>query len=316
MSYDWRMKFCWRIVVFLFLTTSCYAEDPCQKVFRLSCQDVTVNLDEGSQIKSLSELAAQGREVIPEIKNEMIAVLRRRVVDQKILVGMVSRVQSVQVVITENSDAMSYNHSFHRVNVGMLFFKEINTPFRIHPSLFSFIQAVSHEIAHSIDPCMLQLGLGGTKNLPSLLNLAGMTLDESITVYPIQSLQCLSNSSVSVGLGFGEIDEKSFDSNHPMFGKPLCAALRLNETLSDYLAAEVLNSLIRRKFSHLTQEQLINGLANVYSINCHAKSPPSEGSAMIHPSGSTRLAWIVLKHPGIREALQCGPVQDSKQYCD
>lgn len=305
------------ICSFLFLFSTAYAEDPCQEAFRLACQDVTVNLDEGSRIQTLSELAQLGRQLIPEIKQEMITVLRQRVVDETLLRGIIVRIQNIEVVIAENTEAMSYNHELNRVNVGMLFFKEFNPPYRVHPSIFSFIQAVSHEIAHAFDPCILQLPVGeqAAQQTPALLNLNGLTSQQAIAAYPISSLQCLADPNISVGMGYGPVNDENVNPSHPKYGKPLCQVLRLNETMSDYLAAEVLNLFIQKKFSYLTHQLLIHGVANIYSIHCHAKSPPENGSSVVHPNAATRLAWIVLKQPGIRDRLQCGSSQDMKKYC-
>ena len=303
------------LISFLFCFQShAKSEDGCQEAMRLSCQDVTVNLDEGTGFQNLSQLALYGRQIIPDLKNEMIEVLKRYVSNQQILNGMIDRIKKIEVVIDEKTDVMSYTHDFNRVNVGMLFFKEVNAPYRVHPSLFSFIQAVSHEIAHAVDPCLIQVPVGNTGSLPPLMDMFGLSLNQAISSYPISSLQCLANSNVSVGIGTGEVDLE--DPQKPELNKPLCRATRLNESLSDYLAAEVLSALIQKRFQSLTRQQLIHGVANIYSIHCHAKSPAGDGPAMVHPNAATRLAWIVLKQPVIRTALQCDlDLAEIKQYC-
>ena len=221
---------------------------------------------------------------------------------------MVRRIMEAKVKIELGSAEMSYNPEENQVHAGMLFFQEDRSEQRRNFSLFSFVQAVGHELAHSIDPCNATKTIGGRHS--AFLRVERRTLAQAIESYPIRALSCLA-SPASVGIGAPSMGDATRTQN----GAELCRKIRLSETFADYMAAEVLSLFAQKVAPILTRQQLINGFANIYSLTCHAKYTPQSGGEAVHPNVATRVAWIMLSHESIRQQLGCAPSAIERPYC-
>lgn len=282
--------------------------DSCVEVYRLSCKERAAHFIEDDPLSNLNDLQAVSESILPHLMTLWEEQLKGKISDPEVAESAIKRIQNIYFLFNPTSDQMSYSFQSNRVHVGMRFFAEITPPYQENPSLFSFIQAVSHEVAHAIDPCNSQkinLGLGETKPLwkPSNQSIAAQ-----IAAFPFGPLSCLA-SSQSVGIG---LDDQREQLKEP---KNLCETLRLNEAFADHWASEILAKYWKKYSQKMSLKSRIHAAANVYAPHCHSKVSPAEGHWNIHPNVPTRLDWILLLQPEIREFLRCTTANQSKVFC-
>ena len=203
-------------------------------------------------------------------------------------------------------------------------------------SEYQLIQLISHELAHSIDPCFIQFDF--KSNSAPIINYEGSDSPEKI--YPFPIIECLrSEDSIQAFRPnyrpyphhyysmYYDTQNTPYNSHPPSRPSrpppPFCHHDdQIGESFCDWLATEILfrhmNS--NSKLSGNDKNQHINGIASIYRSHCY----PKDGLGLSelgqdigrHPASIDRLERITLAHPGIRRKL-CGKNVKSKvRYCD
>ena len=176
----------------------------------------------------------------------------------------------------------------------------------------NWLETISHELAHSIDPCAIQFDF--KSNSAPIINYEGS--DNPEKTYPFPIIECLRS----------EDSIKAFRpdySSYPFLDLFCHRKDQIMESFCDWLATEILfrhmNS--NSKLSGNNKNQHINGIASIYRPDCNPKDglgPSRLGQETLsrHPMSIDRLERITFAHPGIRRKL-CGKNVKSKvKYCD
>ena len=177
-------------------------------------------------------------------------------------------------------------------------------------SEYQLVDTISHELAHSIDPCNIQLDF--KLNSAPIINYEGSDNPEKI--YPFPIIECLRSE--------GSI--QAFRPDYNSYPFPFCHDKdQINESFCDWLSAEILfrhmNS--NSKLSGNDKNQHINGIASLFRPACNptdglGPSRLGQDTDGPHPATIDRLERIFLAHPGIRRKL-CGEnVKSEVRYCD
>ena len=187
-------------------------------------------------------------------------------------------------------------------------------------SEYQLVHIISHELAHSIDPCNIQLDF--KSNSAPMINFKESDnpiinfkeSDNPEKIYPFPIIECL-RSKGSV---------RAFRPKYPLYPfRPFCKDKdQMKESFCDWLAAEILfrhmNS--NSKLSKNNENQHINGIASIFRLSCNpidGLGPSKLGQDIgRHPAPIDRLERILLAHPGIRRKL-CGEnAKSDVKYCD
>ena len=199
-------------------------------------------------------------------------------------------------------------------------------------SEYMLVFVISHELAHSIDPCLIQFDSQG-KFSTTIINYERGDSPEKI--YPFPIIECLrSEGSVQAFRPNYPLHSlypiyypNSYPQQHPHHPPPptpFCyySKDQIGESFCDWLATEILfrhmNS--NSRLSGNNKNQHINGIASTFRFFCEPKDGlgPSKLGQDIgrHPATIDRLERITLAHPGIRRKL-CGKnVKSEVRYCD
>lgn len=216
------------------------------------------------------------------------------------------------------------------------------------PSEFLLVKTLAHEMAHAIDPCNLQRGLGyparppGKKQetdagaaapriprFPAISNLPEETRSYELGAFrhlPFQNINaCLAREN---NLGLPELNstlsrlrqrwqlpegvmpgDGYLDSQYP-----LCLYTRHLESFCDYLASEVLSGYLQQNQSRLSPGQVRNGLFNIAAASCDGDDPARVQNPNVssHPTANERVNRIFLAHPELRRRSACS---NSQEYC-
>ena len=177
-------------------------------------------------------------------------------------------------------------------------------------SEYQLVHVISHELAHSIDPCKIQFK---SESNPAIINYEGS--DNLEKTYPFSIIGCL-RSKDSI---------QAFNPNHPhAYKTPFCySSDQIGESFCDWLAAEILSRHMNSnsRLSGNDKNQHINGIASAFRFLCDPRdglgtSGLDQENYSGYPMPIDRLERIFLAHPGIRRKL-CGKNVKSKvRYCD
>lgn len=215
-------------------------------------------------------------------------------------------------------------------------------------SEFALVHTIAHELAHSIDPCVLTLS-----PLPPLEQGSSEKPLGSDQWYPIPGLlSCLrgeqSVHAKRVYRNLGAPSEGYFVSQpqaqYPASGSSAPPPLKdtacqdqvtannqiyhqhdqIGEAYSDWLATEILPEYIGKNFPKLSQERLRMGYSNVWRMTCSPEeSFRAKNSGLrrrvvsldIHPDTSLRANRILLVQPQIRKQMGCPETMKTAIYC-
>jgi len=205
-------------------------------------------------------------------------------------------------------------------------------------SEFDLVAIITHELAHSIDPCIIQLYPEGMA-----YRYKGSTQFEMDREYPIQGLiLCLrsdkslkavnfSNSSSSKNMGApppspyvntpgysNSIQQKSFNYCELQTNSRTGAKKQtdqIGEAVPDWFAAEIIVDYIKQNHPNLTEKQWQNGLTNTYKSLC-SKEDHKNSEKDVHSPTEKRINAIFLANPKVRERLGCSEIQSKYVYCD
>lgn len=221
--------------------------------------------------------------------------------------------QNLPALFTENATYMPLTDEIE-------FCRGFSSGRNSNESEFKFIHNIAHELAHSIDPCVIT-EFGPPKHRLEFQE--AINLQELATQFYAPSvLQCLMSSlDVSTGSSFpnedyfeesgGEIEDFDHPRQNPVWS--FCGHPKLNELFCDWFATEVLNKYLKSREPQLNAEQIKTGLSNVWRTSCHPILGLSLGSD-IHPPTHLRLNNILLSHPNIRQQMGCSS-QAPFPYC-
>jgi hypothetical protein len=183
-------------------------------------------------------------------------------------------------------------------------------------SAFSIAFLLAHEIGHSIDPCSISRGPSSQAfNYKDLNDAKKMDAQ-----YPIEGLvECLRHEK-----SIGSIDKDSVSETRNSKGDKnssvkFCRGRdQIGESVSDWLAAEVLPKYIASKFPNLTEAQRRVGYSNALRPICATVGDQVRGSpaSLTHPPTRNRVNSIILANKEIRAQMGCKEPHSKYIHCD
>lgn len=179
---------------------------------------------------------------------------------------------------------------------------------------------IGHEITHSIDSCVLvqTVGQNSKKSFPPLIKFSPKARVEDANLlknHPYGSvLKCLrqENSAAArmipiTGPDWFFLSESKIN---PVVYQ-LCQNDQVNESFADWLGIEAAVDSLHETQKNMTQEELENEYASVYSTKCNEKLPVTNQ----HPSLDRRANGILGVNPKVRELLKCNSKDQRNIYC-
>ena len=225
---------------------------------------------------------------------------------------------------------------------------------------------IAHELAHAIDPCYITKGPSDTSfkypkgktyeetqefyPVPSLISClrgensvgARASMLEQTNTYgessdlgwpPSPNVEDYREKSeikvIKVSSDMGSTENSGDlvpnDQGDPVFSS-FCNSDQINETVSDWWAAEVLTEYMADHHKDLKPRQFRNGYSNVFRGDC--AGPPMlqntgghdhgayYGSFAVHPPMKSRINNLLLVNPRIRKQMGCQGKHQKFVYCD
>ncbi len=170
-------------------------------------------------------------------------------------------------------------------------------------SAFSMAYLLVHEFSHSIDPCNLR---------PTDKSKFDRVFLES--QHPFSNVIACLRSPDSVEADFRE-EMFNPESTNDVF----CRNDQIAESFSDWLAAEVVPSYIKKVYPNLKASDYKQGYLNisrtlscVAQINSTSFNPP----VPIYPSPSNRINRLMMANPQIRKSVGCKESAQRITYCN
>jgi hypothetical protein len=99
---------------------------------------------------------------------------------------------------------------------------------------------------------------------------------------------------------------------------PFCTGDQIGESVSDWLASEVLPEYIAKHHPKLTRDQYRTGYSNAFRGDCNNANPmpPFHPPGDPHPPNSERVNKIILANPQVRRQMGCAPADPEKaRHC-
>jgi hypothetical protein len=305
------------------------------------------------------------REVIfPEIRERIADEIGARVEDKAVQARLVARIRAIKFDDSESCGKMGKfmagggainpylipnafydpdDHTFTYCN-GLM----IN-----NSSDFSIASIVAHELAHSIDPCIISRQV--------FFYTSPFDLKKSTDEYPLKGLiNCLRSEdsvaarSASSGSAYPypSPNPSSLPSSGPssipssipssrpssvpkpqmtIFSTPnpspsfsgsynsiFCSGDQIGESVSDWVAAEILPGLMKSLKPQLTSDQSRLGYSNIFRVGfCELeRSLPAQAKLQDpHPPMESRINRIILVQPEVRKQMQCMQPISKGKYC-
>lgn len=249
--------------------------------------------------------------VFPQIKKLLSERLDTAVADPTTRQMMKDKLNSITFGGTDCSSG-SGKDSIAGILFPNAYFHPYETSFRYCSAMtkqssseFALAFSVAHELAHSIDPC--GIGMGSKLNR---FTYTRSKVEENDQTYPIAGLiSCLRDQrSAAAATNQPKHNENSRIS-------PYCIGDQIGESVSDWLATEVVPKFIDHNFPNLTQDQYRTGYSNVFRFACQRSMVGLPKPFMVHPSTERRVDNIVAVHPEVRKQMGCGDLPTTKVYC-
>ncbi len=177
---------------------------------------------------------------------------------------------------------------------------------------FTLLWSTTHEIAHSIDPCGIQMALSGEN-----IKYDRKNLDKAESQYINPNLlKCLRNKdSVEAKRNEGVVaagQRRLFGSDDKMF----CKDDQIGESTADWLATEVIADYINKNFENIQPDEALRAISNITKPLCPKSNQSSQPFFDMHPKTADRVNRIILAQPRIRQALGCSDFRAPAGYCD
>lgn len=190
--------------------------------------------------------------------------------------------------------------------------------FNSSSSLFSIIGVLSHELAHSIDPCSISNSTPNSRILYTKTNQAEMDIE-----YPIKNIiSCLrsydsiaagpfivkSNTNLYINYSYCESDDLEYEREE-----------QIGESFSDWAGLNILFEFMdqHEKAGHKLNWK--NGIMNIFKPFClpaHERLHVSNDNLISHPATDNRINRLLLPHPVVQNKLGCEAGQTQAKYCD
>jgi hypothetical protein len=200
-------------------------------------------------------------------------------------------------------------------------------------SEFHLAFIVAHELAHSIDPCNLQIGPRDYS-----FRYRSQEREQAEEEFPIPGLiQCLrSSDSVEATLAPPRQNDPQqgpqkararAGRNHaghdhgatkgaPGQAQPFCSDDQIGEAFCDWMAMELLPDYMQKNHPNLTPAQMRNGYSNVWRGSCDTISENHPLYGGVHPNQDRRVDRIIAVHPRAREQMGCQTGPGPGRYCE
>jgi hypothetical protein len=258
-------------------------------------------------------------------------IIDKKIANSKTKALLKAKINTIRFNGTDCSDSET-NFDINEVYSINAYYDSTNNTFRFCKGLadsglseYNLIRVITHELAHSIDPCRFQFAPKSLKQ--------NYKTDNPYEEYPFQVLQCLrSEGSIqafdpenSDGYTQGDSDaSNSAQETSEDKKQPFCHKLdQINESFCDWLGAEAVYQHMKTNLSKSTKQQYIDGVASISKVVCLdnvglGKSNLGKTNYYSpHPADRDRLTHIFLAHPGIRRLLGCSSLKEDGdvKYC-
>lgn len=290
--------------------------------------------NEASKDLSQTESTKKIKEkVFPQMKSLMIQRLKELPISEKSREHMISKLKDIKFNGNECA-------SFQRLGADSLLVPNAlyhpgrNSSELCNGYLFSFssefamARAIGHELAHSIDPCIIDHGPADVGFHYSKKS----DLKKKMEEYPIPNIiQCLRdersvNAKSSQMLGNMQPMGGGMMQNNPpeppqetTAPESFCGGEhshdQINEAFCDWLSNEVTPLYIEKNFK-LTTEQYRIGYSNIFRTICSTQTRDENSQPGTHPRTEDRIDRLILTNPKVRAHMGCSKPHSEYIYCD
>lgn len=253
--------------------------------------------------------AAKTVQHFEKVRASFIEMLRQKFADSPNLEGMISQIEKVKFKTDCRDENDRSAWTFIQKNGFYDSAKNTISLCQGHlrdDSLFPITRVLAHELGHAIDPCSNPLA-------PRTLNekLFGRPKDTSSQAaaeseQPTASLiRCLREPE--------SIGAKRLSPFKPL-GSGLCANDQINESVADWMSAEVMGQMAKNgDLGSKTPDAIAKGVANAFAGSCDSTS--KDQHHIPHPIAAARINKIFALQPDLRTLMGCGPTRQTDRYC-
>lgn len=265
------------------------------------------------------------KQIFPDVKDRVVKLVSDLDIPENIKTKMLNKIKSIK---HNNSDCFipSYAGQGNSVHVYLqpnAYYSGSNHiticpgMFNNNTSEFSIVHVIAHEMAHSIDPCVIG-------SLPGF-KYSDMNLEASEQEFPLKNLIPCLRGTKSINARNHYADElkkekekekklkKGKQSPSTRYYEPsLCRHDQIGEAFADWLAAEIIPEYIEDRFK-LNKEQMIKGYSNVFRSYCVDKKSKELD---VHPEDRSRINKILLVNPKVRKQMGCSEIHSDYIYCN
>jgi hypothetical protein len=268
-------------------------------------------------------------QTVPQIKNLFVRKINALALGAEQKKLMTSKIKSVS--FSGDDCGKRYGENINALFVPNAYYNSLSHTFSYCSGLairsssdFTLGTIVAHELAHSIDPCRLPMGLSARKqfgvneNKDSTKTVADLDMQtpfknlitclrdkKSIAAQNIPLHEAVDGYGAPARPGDNDIKNEAPP-------KTLCND-QITESFCDWMAAEVLSDFIKNNHK-LTTAQYINGYGNAFRPICSSRTN-SNGGDNKHPITADRIDKIMLMNPSVRKDMGCPPNHSENIYC-
>lgn len=267
-------------------------------------------------------------EIFPRVQKLLISKIKQYVKDESARKLMIDKVQNITYRGNDcgNSDRSVNFLLMRNANYNPLTqqFSFCNGFFVDSDSEFMLVSVIAHELGHSIDPCGITYPSGFGFKYPESVD-----INDAERAYPFENLIACLRTGESVGAGRSEWllppskqivsqgGEMGIQGNDAFISqlkreKPFCVGDQIGESVSDWLAAEILPDYMDQFHPGLNAEEMLIGYSNAFRSGCRLESMKRfyEGlnghlDVGVHPPNHLRINRILLANGTVQEQIGC-----------
>jgi hypothetical protein len=330
------------LILILFSFSSGAQSTDCRALQEFRCRAGLTPRPDGAS-NSWSELQAKQSRIVNDVRGQLNQWISRQNLTAEQREAMLARIRDLDVRI--DLSAQSRGEATYSRDENSLVVTRTSLG---GPSEFLLVKSLAHEMAHAIDPCNLQRGLGfpprppgkrgdaavgvavpRAPRFPAISNLPDDTRSYELGAFrhlPFQNINvCLSrennlglpglNATLSRLRQKWQLPERIMPGDGYLDDQyPLCLYTRHLESFCDFLASEVLSGYLQQNQIRLNPGQVRNGLFNIAAAACDGDNPARVQNPNVssHPTANERVNRIFLAHPELSRRAACS---NSQEYC-
>lgn len=269
--------------------------------------------------------------IMPRAKQLIVAKIERMDIPDATKSRMKMKVKGIQFDGTDCSeqiDDKARKHSLDGLFYQAAYYDPKSNVFRFCDGLgflgdseSMLLSIVGHELAHSIDPCQMQIGYEALNDSYS----SRRAKAESQVPYPML-LRCLRDPK-SIGAKVDSLlaSEAPFYLRmidlegilHERDGPQFCGHDQIGECIADWFAFEALGQHIAETRMNKSHKENLAYVKNTFRALCPTPGKKAKGSKFyVHPKTYDRINRLLIRQPEVRKSIGCPSENKKYGYCD